>query len=123
MNVVKIPITKTSIVNSIIHRATKLAIPFDGIVYASILYAMDHGLKTSYTKELFITDDTRIMYLSDFLVSYIKSQSEKMKIDDVTYIKQCLDQIDWVDNADDVIKQYYNKRLDDGSARKISKTK
>lgn len=122
MNAVRLPITKTSIVNDGIKTAIRLAIPFDGIVYASILYAMDHGLKNSDTVEVFITEDTRTMFLSEFIVSHIKTQASKLNIDDITYVKRCLNQILWINDSNNVIKEYYHKRIADGIPRKISKT-
>ena len=122
MNVVKIQISKTSIVNTAISTAKKLSIPFDGVVYASILYVMDHGLKKSDAYELYHGEDSRTMFLSEYIASYIKTQSEKMGISDVEYVKKCLDQILWLSDTDDVINEYYRKKSPENIARKISKT-
>jgi len=122
MNVVKIQISKTSIVNTAISTAKKLSIPFDGVVYASILYVMDHGLKKSDSYELYHGEDSRTMFLSEYIASYIKTQAEKMGISDVEYVKKCLDQILWLSDTDDVINEYYRKKSPENIARKISKT-
>lgn len=122
MNAVRIPITKSSIVNDGIKTAVRLAIPFDGVVYASILYAMDHGLKDSDSVELFTTEDTRTMFLSEFIVSHIKTQACKLNVEDTIYIKRCLDQILWINDSNNIIREYYYKRVPDGTPRKISKT-
>lgn len=123
MNGVKIQITKTSIVNTAISTAKKLAIPFDGVVYASILYVMDHGLKKSDSYELYHCEDSRTMFLGEYIATYIKTQAEKLGIDDVEYVKKCLDQILWINNSDEVINEYYrNKKSPENTARKISKT-
>lgn len=122
MNAVKIQIKKTSIVNTAISTAKKLAIPFDGVVYASILYVMDHGLKKSDTYELYHSEDSRTMFLSEYIATYIKTQAEKMGIDDAEYVKKCLDQIIWINNSDEIINEYYRKKSPENIARKISKT-
>ena len=122
MNAVKIQITKTSIVNTAISTAKKLAIPFDGVVYASILYVMDHGLKKSDGYELYHSEDSRTMFLSEYMTTYIKTQAEKMRIDDTEYVKKCLDQIIWINNSDEIINEYYRKKSPENIARKISKT-
>jgi hypothetical protein len=122
MNAVKIQIKKTSIVNTAISTAKKLAIPFDGVVYASILYVMDHGLKKSDIYELYHSEDSRTMFLSEYMTTYIKTQAEKMRIDDTEYVKKCLDQIIWINNSDEIINEYYRKKSPENIARKISKT-
>lgn len=83
---------------------------------------MDHGLKKSDIYELYHSEDSRTMFLSEYMTTYIKNQAEKMRIDDTEYVKKCLDQILWINNSDEVINEYYRKKSPENIARKISKT-
>jgi hypothetical protein len=124
MDAVKIYIHKNSTHNQCQIEAKKLNIPFDGIVYASILYMLDHGLGIESVTEFHLSEETRCLYMSEFIANLISDKAKRLNISDEYFITLCLSQILWCNNYADTIREYYyNRKLDDGSARKISKTK
>lgn len=116
---------KNSILNQAMASAIKLHIPLDGVICASILYQMDVGLEKIIINECFRTSNIYKARLSDYLVAYIEKQATKLSISSEDFIVKCLYQLIWADDSDSSkMKDYYfNKKVDDGSAKKISKTK
>lgn len=116
---------KNSILNQAIDSSHKLHIPLDGIIYASILYQMDVGLEKVTITEYCKSSDMHKARLSEFIVEYIERQANKLKITNEEFIVKCLYQLIWADDSDSskMKDYYYNKKLDDGKAKKISKTK
>lgn len=124
MEAVKIYIHKNAIHNQCQSTAKHMNIPFDGVVYASILYMLDHGLNGYKVTELYRSDETRCLYMSEFIVNLINEKAKKLNISEEEFVVLCIAQLIWSENYQDTIREYYyNKRLDDGTARKISKTK
>ena len=116
---------KNSIFNQAKSTATKLHIPIDGIIYASILYQMDNGLEKVTINECFRSLDIHKARLSDYLALYIEKYASKLSITSEDFIVKCLYQLIWADDSENskLRDYYFNKKLDDGSAKKISKTK
>ena len=86
---------------------------------------MDNGLEKVTINECFRSSDIHKARLSDYLVLYIEKHASKLSITSEDFIVKCLYQLICTDDSENskLRDYYFNKKLDDGSAKKISKTK